>query len=123
MSQFVHLMRVFAIIAPLGGLNLTAKVDHLPMEGSIDLRLQLVEKEVQAVWALPRVRIATTQELIQRPVFAPKRFAAIIRPEHFIKDLVVEGLPLQVGLRFQRLDWHPPATHFPLPYLRLGPPY
>ena len=102
---------------------MTAKVGHLPEEDSIDLRLQLVEKEVQAVWALLRVRIATTQELVQRPVFAPKHFAAINRPEHFVKDWVTEGLPLQVDLRFQRLDWHPPVVHFLLPYLHLGPLY
>jgi len=122
-SQFVHLMRVFAIIAPLGGLNLTAKVGHQPVEDSIDLRLQLVEKEVQAVWALPRVRIATTQELIQRPIFTPKHFAAINRPEHFVKEWVVEGLPLLVDLHFQRLDWHPPVARFLLPCLHPGPPY
>lgn len=124
----MHLMMVFAIIAPLGGLNLTAKVDLQTVEDSIVLRLQLVEKEVQAVLALPRVRIATTQELItaiqcSKPIITPKHFATINRPEHFVKEWVVEGLPLLGDLHFQRLDWHPPVVRFLLPCLHLGPPY
>lgn len=119
MSQFLRSTKGFAITARLGGLNWRAKVNHQPEVGSIDQRLQLVEKEVQAIWAPPKVRIAKPT-LVQNSTVGPKH-SAINRPKKYLvaKEWVTEVILLQANLRFQRPGLHPPVVHFPLPYLHL----